>query len=98
MADSAHEEMWQYDIFISYARYDDALRGFVQDFTSALSAIFRELTGLEPRIFLDSREITSAMMWEKRIRSALTESAAFVVIEARHITPQTGASMSLTPS
>ena len=81
MEKSVRDEMWQYDLFISYARFDDDLHGFVQELAPRLNAIFRELTGLDPRIFVDATEITSAMMWEKRIQSALTDSAALIVIE-----------------
>lgn len=81
MSQSQVDQPWKYDLFISYARFDEQLQNFASVITDRIRLVFRELTGREARIFLDTAEIASAALWQSRIESALTASATLVVIE-----------------
>jgi hypothetical protein len=81
MTVSVRQAVWQYEMFISYSRKSDELRPFVQKLVACIKNTFRELTGLEARIFVDSSEVSTAMLWQRRIESALTASAVLIAVE-----------------
>jgi hypothetical protein len=60
-----------YDAFISYARFDECLGGFVAALAAKMREIFRSQTGCELRLFVDTEGVPSASLWEKRILAAL---------------------------
>ena len=80
MAKSVPRELWQYDVFISYARFDDDLHSLVNALTSRMTFRFREATGLDLRIFVDRTDVSSAMISQPRIEAALNTSATLIVM------------------
>ncbi len=77
---SSREELWQYDVFISYARFDESLHGTVAKLTDRMRTRFREITGWELRVFVDVQEVRAANLWKDRILDALERSATFIAV------------------
>ncbi|MER8012735.1 toll/interleukin-1 receptor domain-containing protein [Streptomyces griseoluteus] len=75
-------EAWEYDAFISYARFDEKTRGFLTDFTSTLSEVFHSLTGRPLRLFVDSTQIPASSLWETRLLHSLRRSATLITIQS----------------
>jgi hypothetical protein len=69
-----------YDVFLSYAQVDDENDQFVSKLAQELQRAFQLHTGRPLRIFLDTREIATAQIWEERIRGALERSAVMVAV------------------
>jgi len=68
-----------YDVFLSYARSDDA-SGAVTDLHDAIVEMFYRRTGRNLHIFFDRRQIRNAQLWSERISSALQTSAVLICI------------------
>ena len=60
----------RYDVFLSYARSDDA-HGAVQGLADEMRDMFARRTGHELRIFHDKQEIRTAQIWQERVGEAL---------------------------
>jgi hypothetical protein len=69
-----------YDVFLSYARMDDENNQFVAKLAKEMERAFLSLTGRPLRIFLDTRAITTAQVWEERLRAALDDSTVMVAV------------------
>src|SRR5215217_2048792 len=69
-----------YDVFLSYARIDDENNQFVSKLAREMERAFQALTGRPLRIFLDTREIRNAQVWEERIKGALENSTVMVAV------------------
>lgn len=82
-------DAWEYDAFISYARFDEQTRGFLTDFTRALSEAFRSLTGRPLRLFVDTVQIPASSLWETRLLHALQRSATLIAIQSPSYTTST---------
>jgi len=82
MPKSVRDEIWSYDLFISYSHHDEFLSPFIDKLVHRIRATFRELTGLDARIFVDHSAVSNAMLWKQRIETALAASAAFIVVES----------------
>ncbi len=74
----ASDEETPYDVFVSYARRDNA--------SGWLSALVQQLAALEPpagsgplRIFFDIEEISSMDLWRQRLEGALRRSRVLLV-------------------
>jgi hypothetical protein len=67
-----------YDVFISYARKDDA-GGWVSGLRDAIYEDFREFSSEPFRIFFDQTEIRSRQDWELRLRQGLRSSRVLLV-------------------
>ncbi len=77
---SSREELWLYDVFISYARFDENLHGTVAKLIDGMQTRFREITGWELRVFVDVKEVRAANLWKDRILDALERSAIFIAV------------------
>ncbi|MGW4671337.1 toll/interleukin-1 receptor domain-containing protein [Streptomyces sp. NPDC004324] len=75
-------DAWEYDAFISYARYDEQTRGFLTHFTNKLSEAFHSLTGRPLRLFVDTTQIPASSLWETRLLHALQRSATLIAIQS----------------
>ncbi len=71
---------WEYDVFVSYTRFDETLTGLVQHMTEALRTHYKRLTGRPLRIFQDTEALPTAALWQDRILSALRGSATLLAI------------------
>lgn len=69
----------RYDVFLSYARSDDA-HGAIQAIADEMRGIFARRTGHELRIFLDKQEIRPAQPWQERVGDALATSTVLVAV------------------
>jgi hypothetical protein len=67
-----------YDVFISYARRDDA-QGWVSGLRDAIYEDFRAFSSEPFRIFFDQSEIHSRQDWELRLRQGLRSSKVLLV-------------------
>jgi len=68
-----------YDVFLSYARSDDA-HGAVQGLADEMRDMFARRTGHELMIFHDKQEIRTAQIWQERIGEALDTSTVLVAV------------------
>jgi hypothetical protein len=68
-----------YDVFLSYARSDDA-HGAVQGLADEMRDMFARRTGHELRIFHDKQEIRTAQIWQERVGEALDRSTVLVAV------------------
>lgn len=68
----------EYDVFISYARRDDA-GGWVSGLRDAIYDDFRGFSSEPFRIFFDQTEIHSRQDWELRLRQGLRSSRVLLV-------------------
>ncbi|MEU6813548.1 toll/interleukin-1 receptor domain-containing protein [Streptomyces sp. NPDC046860] len=75
-------DAWEYDAFISYARFDEKTRGFLSDFTGALSEAFRSLSGRPLRLFVDTTQIRASSLWETRLLHSLRRSATLIAVQS----------------
>ena len=67
-----------YDLFISYARRDNA-DGWITQFLAALQAEHRAFTGgREFKVFVDHEDIRSLDAWQSRIYESLAASRLFL--------------------
>ncbi|MCX4972985.1 toll/interleukin-1 receptor domain-containing protein [Streptomyces sp. NBC_00620] len=82
-------DSWEYDAFISYARFDEQTRGFLTAFTTVLCETFHSLTGRPLRIFIDTVQIPVSSLWETQILHALQRSATFIAIQSPSYTTST---------
>src|SRR5437762_3156966 len=71
---------YDYHIFLSYAHSDDIANEWVPKFVQSMGNIFKEITGQDLKLFLDVREITTAQLWEERIRTSLEQSTLLVAL------------------
>jgi len=69
----------RYDVFLSYARSDDA-HGAVQGLADEMRDMFARRTGHELRIFHDKQEIRTAQIWQERVGEALAMSTVLVAV------------------
>jgi len=69
-----------YDVFLSYARSDDESQQWVPKLAKAMETIFRSLSGRSLRIFVDTRQIETAQIWEDRLQLALEHSSVMVAV------------------
>jgi len=69
-----------YDVFLSYARVDQENNQFVSKLSTELQRGFQSITGRPLGIFVDTKEIATAQMWQERIESALTQSTLMVAV------------------
>jgi TIR domain len=69
-----------YDVFLSYARVDDENNQFVSKLAKAMQRTFQVYMGWPLRIFLDTRDIDTAEVWEERIKVALENSTVMVAV------------------
>jgi hypothetical protein len=67
-----------YDLFISYARADNAT-GFVSRLFDTIYEDFREFSSEPFKIFFDTEEIRSGQDWEERLRQGLRSSRVLLV-------------------
>lgn len=81
MVEAEQHDTLDYDAFISYARFDEHLGGFVAALAAKMREIFRSQTGRKLRLFVDSESIPSASLWEKRILVALSASATLIAVQ-----------------
>jgi hypothetical protein len=72
-----------YDVFISYARRDDA-GGWVSGLRDAIYDDFRSFSSEPFRIFFDQTEIHSRHDWELRLRQGLRSSRVLLVCLSRN--------------
>ena len=70
----------QYHIFLSYPHLDDRYQQWVTKLVRMMETVFRSLTGQSLQIFIDMRSITTAQLWEERIRHALENSHIMVAL------------------
>jgi hypothetical protein len=63
---------------LSYARTDDRDIQFVSKLAKELERAFQSRTGRPLRIFVDTREIATAEIWQESIRNALENSTVMV--------------------
>lgn len=68
-----------FDIFISYAHSDNE-HSWVDNFADSVSKVFKRLSGDSPKIFKDSEEISTAQLWEERIKGALEHSKVMISV------------------
>lgn len=68
-----------YDVFLSYARVDDENQ-LVTRLAQEMQHASQVHTGRALRIFLDTREIATAQIWEERIQGALESSAVMMAV------------------
>lgn len=78
----AATELWEYDAFISYARFDENVRGFLGSFAEVLRETFQSLTGRPLRLFIDTVNVPASSLWETQILQALQRSATLVIIQS----------------
>jgi TIR domain len=71
-----------YDIFLSYARVDDA-DGQITRLGQEMREIFRRRTGKKLRVFQDRPEIQTSETWQPRIQNALNSSSLLVPVISR---------------
>ncbi len=69
----------RFDVFCSYAHVDND-EGWVANFATAIGGTYRRLTGEPLRLFLDREALTTADIWERRIRSALEASRVLLAV------------------
>jgi hypothetical protein len=82
---------FEYDIFISYARVDDATvdsplgKGWVSEFFKHLNfALGRKMLNLSaPKIWRDTREIQGDQTFDQTIETAIRDSAVFLALTSR---------------
>ena len=67
-----------YDVFLSYARTDDRDIQFVSKLAKEMQRAFQSFTGRQLRIFVDTREIATAEIWQESIKRALENSTVMV--------------------
>jgi TIR domain len=69
-----------YDVFLSYARVDDENNQFVSKLVKEMQRAFQLYMGRPLRIFLDTRNIDTAQVWERRITDAQEDSTVMVAV------------------
>jgi len=68
-----------YDLFISYARRDNA-RGQVTALKAQIESSFRAFAGRELRVFFDTHEIAGMDDWRQKIQRSLRDSQVFLAV------------------
>ena len=80
----AYVESFEHDVFLSYARVDDA-RGWVSAFVERLRIEMDQLVGRvgTVKIWRDQRKIAGNQLFDRTIEDALATSAVFVALTSR---------------
>ncbi|MEO8339245.1 MAG: TIR domain-containing protein [Nitrospirota bacterium] len=68
-----------FEIFCSYAHGDND-DSWVESFATALTKVYRKLTGQAPRVFMDRESLVTADIWETKICSALQVSQVLIAV------------------